>query len=68
MAQLIKAPGGVPVHVKKAGRNELCPCGSGKKAKKCNCGQAERFFYLKSDLRRVNPHAPELSEQQKQEK
>ncbi|MDR1101510.1 MAG: preprotein translocase subunit SecA [Clostridiales bacterium] len=26
-----------PVHVEKVGRNEMCPCGSGKKYKKC-CG------------------------------
>nr|WP_314624085.1 PBPRA1643 family SWIM/SEC-C metal-binding motif protein [uncultured Noviherbaspirillum sp.] len=27
----------LPVHVEKIGRNEACPCGSGKKYKKC-CG------------------------------
>lgn len=30
-------PKGKPRHVKKIGRNEPCPCGSGKKYKKC-CG------------------------------
>lgn len=69
MATLVRAPGDVPVHVKKVGRNEPCPCGSGKKAKNCNCGKAEQYFYLKSDLKRKNPHAPELSEnKQNQEK
>jgi SWIM/SEC-C metal-binding protein len=29
--------GAPPVHVEKVGRNETCPCGSGKKYKKC-CG------------------------------
>ena len=29
-----------PVHVKKVGRNDPCPCGSGKKYKKC-CGANE---------------------------
>jgi SWIM/SEC-C metal-binding protein len=29
--------GATPVHVEKIGRNEACPCGSGKKYKKC-CG------------------------------
>ncbi|NLC12153.1 MAG: hypothetical protein GX767_07880, partial [Firmicutes bacterium] len=29
-----------PITVKKVGRNEPCPCGSGKKYKKC-CGKAE---------------------------
>lgn len=32
-----KAAKAEPVHVEKVGRNELCPCGSGKKYKKC-CG------------------------------
>jgi preprotein translocase subunit SecA len=27
-----------PRHVEKIGRNDLCPCGSGKKYKKC-CGR-----------------------------
>jgi hypothetical protein len=28
---------------KKIGRNELCPCGSGLKSKKC-CGSAAKYF------------------------
>jgi uncharacterized protein YecA (UPF0149 family) len=32
-----KRPQGTPVTVSKIGRNEPCPCGSGKKYKKC-CG------------------------------
>jgi len=26
-----------PVNITKIGRNDLCPCGSGKKYKKCKC-------------------------------
>ena len=26
-----------PIKVKKIGKNDLCPCGSGKKWKKCTC-------------------------------
>ncbi|MCL2740327.1 MAG: SEC-C metal-binding domain-containing protein, partial [Oscillospiraceae bacterium] len=33
-----RAPAQEPVRVEKIGRNELCPCGSGKKYKHC-CGQ-----------------------------
>lgn len=33
-------PKGKPVRVQKTGRNEPCPCGSGKKYKKC-CGGAQ---------------------------
>ncbi|NLA88007.1 MAG: hypothetical protein GX847_12155 [Clostridiales bacterium] len=33
-----RATGNQPVHVVKIGRNEPCPCGSGKKYKKC-CGR-----------------------------
>ena len=35
-----KRPRGTPVTVNKIGRNEPCPCGSGKKYKKC-CGKGE---------------------------
>jgi uncharacterized protein YecA (UPF0149 family) len=28
-----------PVAVEKIGRNDICPCGSGKKFKKCDCPQ-----------------------------
>lgn len=47
MAQLYRAPGDKPILVKKIGRNEPCPCGSGKKAKNC-CGTEPKYFYLKS--------------------
>lgn len=33
-------PKQAPVHVQKVGRNDPCPCGSGKKYKKC-CGASE---------------------------
>lgn len=33
MATLISALGGKPIHSKKIGRDDPCPCGSGKKAK-----------------------------------
>ena len=33
------APKGQPVRVIKIGRNDLCPCGSGLKWKKCTCAQ-----------------------------
>lgn len=55
MATLVNAPGNAPVHVKKAGRNELCPCGSGKKVKKCNCGKEKRYFYLRSETALKQP-------------
>lgn len=29
-----------PIHVKKIGRNDPCPCGSGKKYKKCHMKKA----------------------------
>jgi preprotein translocase subunit SecA len=31
-------PPQLPAHVRKSGRNDPCPCGSGKKFKKC-CGK-----------------------------
>ena len=34
----VSPPGGEPLPVGKVGRNEPCPCGSGKKSKKC-CGR-----------------------------
>gem|GEM_PF-4528419 len=49
MATIVRAPFDKPVHVKKVGRNELCPCGSGKKVKKCNCGLEKRYFFLRSE-------------------
>lgn len=36
------------IHVRKYGRNDPCPCGSGKKVKNCGCGKAtDRYFYIK---------------------
>lgn len=32
--------------VKTVGRNDPCPCGSGKKAKNC-CGAGKEYFYRK---------------------
>ena len=32
--------------MKKVGRNELCPCGSGKKYKKC-CGSNDKIIKFK---------------------
>lgn len=34
---------GYNLQSKKIGRNELCPCGSGKKAKKC-CGCETQYY------------------------
>lgn len=46
MATLIYTKGYAPIHTKKIRPNDLCPCGSGKKAKKC-CGTERKYFYLK---------------------
>jgi uncharacterized protein YecA (UPF0149 family) len=35
------------IHVKKYGRNEPCPCGSGLKVKQCCCGREKQYFYIK---------------------
>ena len=35
---LMEGMGAAPAKKRKIGRNELCPCGSGKKYKKC-CGR-----------------------------
>ncbi|HEY6913202.1 MAG TPA: SEC-C metal-binding domain-containing protein [Paludibacter sp.] len=37
------AGNGNPIHSQKIERNEPCPCGSGKKAKRC-CGTETKFF------------------------
>lgn len=37
---------GEPIHSQKTDRNALCPCGSGKKAKKC-CGCETKYFKTK---------------------
>ena len=34
------------IHVKKYGRNDPCPCGSGLKVKQC-CGKTKDYFYIK---------------------
>lgn len=36
------------IHVKKIGRNDPCPCGSGLKVKNC-CGKTKSYYYLKKD-------------------
>ena len=38
MAEYLRHKRGLKLESKKIGRNELCPCGSGKKYKKC-CGK-----------------------------
>lgn len=46
-AQVIHAPKDASddtILVRKIGRNEPCPCGSGKKLKKC-CGQTKFYYY-----------------------
>ncbi len=54
--------------MKKTGRNQSCPCGSGKKYKKC-CANAPqpptggRFYY--SDLDQLSNQVPELLDQGK---
>ena len=35
MAEYLRKKRGMKLENKKIGRNELCPCGSGKKYKKC---------------------------------
>ena len=37
---------GHPILSRKVNRNELCACGSGKKAKKC-CGCETKFYHTK---------------------
>lgn len=34
---------GAPIRSEKVGRNDPCPCGSGKKAKNC-CGAETRYY------------------------
>ncbi len=41
--------------VKKIGRNDPCPCGSGKKAKNC-CGTEKEYSYYKAKLK-VTPES-----------
>jgi len=36
------------IHVKKIGRNDPCPCGSGLKVKHC-CGMTKRYYYIKKE-------------------
>ena len=55
MATLIHAPGGAPIHTKKIGRNDPCPCGSGKKAKNC-CGTDSKYYYLKTEANVSKKH------------
>ena len=38
MSEFLRKKRGLKIQSKKIGRNELCPCGSGKKYKKC-CGR-----------------------------
>ena len=40
--QILKG-NGQPLKAVKTGRNELCPCGSGKKNKKC-CNKGTQYF------------------------
>lgn len=42
------------IHVTKYGRNDLCPCGSGLKVKKCQCGKGKRYFYIKKKDNKKN--------------
>lgn len=37
---------GAPFEARKVGRNDPCPCGSGKKAKNC-CGTETQYHYSK---------------------
>jgi uncharacterized protein YecA (UPF0149 family) len=37
---LFRSSRGEPVHIKKPGRNDPCPCGSGKKWKSCHGKEA----------------------------
>ena len=43
-----------PIRSAKIGRNDPCPCGSGKKFKKCCASQADRF------ARRLHPDKPKI--------
>jgi hypothetical protein len=40
---------GTPIRAKKVGRNEPCPCGSGKKSKNC-CGTETKYFVKKKQV------------------
>ena len=42
IGKLFKAPS-APIRIQKAGRNEPCPCGSGKKYKKCCLNKEEKI-------------------------
>jgi methionyl aminopeptidase len=48
------APVNQPIRSAKIGRNDPCPCGSGKKFKKCCASQADRF------ARRLHPDKPKI--------
>ena len=55
-----------PRHVAKVGRNEPCPCGSGKKYKDCHEGQGEAFLEKLAwaeDKRRRRERMQELKDQ-----
>lgn len=42
------------IHVKKYGRNDPCPCGSGLKVKNC-CGKTKSYFIIKKQQNNDNP-------------
>ena len=46
MATIFTAPGNKTIFANKIRPNDPCPCGSGKKAKKC-CGTGTKYFYKK---------------------
>jgi methionyl aminopeptidase len=48
------APVNQPIRSTKIGRNDPCPCGSGKKFKKCCASQGDRF------ARRLHPDKPKI--------
>ena len=48
MAANIYQGNGSPLIADKQNRNELCKCGSGKKAKKC-CGDGVKYYHSKAD-------------------
>lgn len=49
------APSVATRSVKQVGRNEPCPCGSGKKYKQCHAGEGEEFLQkLADDEARAN--------------
>lgn len=52
MAKLVNG-NGFPLRVRRILPNDLCPCGSGRKNKKC-CKKDSQYFYSKLNEKQIN--------------